>query len=110
MAYSCVLYRFPCSNVLLSEDCRASVADLGLARAADGSNTGGTGHSLQYAAPEQLLGERCTFAADMYSYGILLIEITTRSVVDKRGEWRLPIASQECPLVSPCFSQLLGEC
>ena len=58
------------------------------------------------AAPEQLLGEPCTPAVDMYSFGILLIELTTRQVVVRRGEWRLPAAPQECPQV--CTRALWG--
>ena len=51
------------------------------------------------AAPEQVLGERCTSAADMYSYGVLLVELTTRQAVHRRGTWHLPHAPEECPQV-----------
>ena len=52
-----------------------------------------------HAAPEQLMGQRCTLAADMYSFGILLIELTTQQVVSRRGHWRLPHVPKECPKV-----------
>lgn len=45
------------------------------------------------------MGQRCTLAADIYSLGVLLVELTTLSVVYKRGEWRLPRAPIDCPQV-----------
>ena len=45
------------------------------------------------------MGYRCTLAADMYGFGILLVELTTQCVVDRRGEWRLPRVPDECPQV-----------
>ena len=45
------------------------------------------------------MGERCTVAADMYSFGILLVELTTQRLGDRRGEWELPRAPEECSQV-----------
>lgn len=56
--------------------------------------------ALQLAAPELLLGERCTLAADVYSFGILLIELTTQQLGKTRGSRRLPHVPVECPAVS----------
>ena len=50
-----------------------------------------------YAAPEQLLGRRCTLAADVYSLGLLLVELTTGQVIARRGAWHLPHAPDDCP-------------
>lgn len=56
------------------------------------------------AAPEQLLGHRCTLAADVYSFGLVLVELTTHTVMRRRGQWRLPRAPEECPQASTgCF-------
>ena len=109
-----------CSNVLLSDELRASVADLGIMQAlASGSSassagpgggaaTGGSpsaasaGQRKMYAAPEQLAsGQRCTVAVDLFSFGVLLIELTTQQLAGKRGEWRLPRVPRDCPQVSP---------
>lgn len=99
--------RSPCSNVLLSDELRASVADLGVAqllakhcgggaaspssnKASSGSTAAGSsppsgdagtaegvpvmaaagpdGVAQMYAAPEQLAGQRCSTAADMYRW------------------------------------------
>ena len=149
-----------CSNVLLSRDLRASIADLGVAQALASSACtvvgftrasacecmgGGSAQPRQQenrrqaatarglcsccagnalprllgalsigltaaplpmppappapaaAAPEQLLGQRCTLAADLYSFGLLLIELTTQQLVTGRGKWRWPLVPQECP-------------
>ena len=49
------------SNVLLTEEGRAKVADMGLASmSAYFSSNGGTAGTFSYAAPELLLAERCT--------------------------------------------------
>ena len=57
------------SNVLVSAGWRASVSDLGLAQVLAGSARTAVGFTRVYAAPEQLLGQRCTLAADMYRWG-----------------------------------------
>ena len=52
------------------------------------------------AAPEQIIGHRCTLAADLYSFALLLIQLATQqAVVRHRGDWRLPRAPDECPQV-----------
>ena len=85
------------SNVLISADWRASVSDLGMAQVLAGSARTAVGFSRVYAAPEQLLGQRCTLAADMYSFGVLLAFLTTARHGDRRGEWRMPEAPEDCP-------------
>jgi serine/threonine protein kinase len=53
------------------------------------------------------MGERCTLAADVYSFGVLLTELTTQRLVRKRDEWRLPRAPEECP---PAVLALIQRC
>ena len=43
------------------------------------------------------MGQRCTLAADLYSFGLLLVELTTQQLVTRRGKWRWPRVPQECP-------------
>ena len=181
--------RHGCSNVLLSSDCRAFVADLGAARVLSTSLHGLTGFSVVYAgapgvaaatapaaaavpaaastaaagaapvdccccccavvllrathpsldaltggalmppavrllkihsvhfislplsflaAPEQLMGQRCSLAADLYSFGIQLIELITQEQSGGRGEWRLPRAPEECPQVRKRVGEWVG--
>ena len=43
------------------------------------------------------MGQRCTLAADLYSFGLLLVELTTQQLVTRRGKWRWPRVPHECP-------------
>ena len=88
---------------MLAEDLRACVGDLGSALFL-GSAVGlsAVGFSSTHAAPEVMLGDRCTPSSDVYSLGILLIELTTLAPVVTRSSWRMPIAPQDCPQVRPC--------
>ncbi|PSC75913.1 5 -nucleotidase isoform B [Micractinium conductrix] len=93
------------SNVLLTADLRACISDLGASQLAASMGRSVIGLTLCYAAPEQLLG-RCTVASDMFSFGVLLIEIATQTPVTRRGQWRLPLA----PKCSQDVLDLIKEC
>lgn len=95
------------ANVLLSADGRACLSDLGLAQALGAGVRTAAGFSRLYAAPEQLMGQRCGLAADVYSFGLLLVSLLTREVMRERGAWRLPRAPDECP---KDVVVLIGEC
>lgn len=67
------------SNVLLSADLRACIGDLGVAQVLGSCCRSAAGFTHVYAAPEQLLGQHCTLAADVYSLGVLIIEASRQA-------------------------------
>ncbi|XP_058110853.1 probable LRR receptor-like serine/threonine-protein kinase At3g47570 [Magnolia sinica] len=68
------------SNILLDDDMIAHVSDFGLARflseVAQTSSLGMKG-SIGYIAPEYAMGGKASTQGDVYSYGILLLEMIT---------------------------------
>lgn len=65
-------------NVLLSKTYEAKLSDFGISRewAVDQTLTAGIG-TMAWIAPEVLRGERYTEKADMYSFGVLMTELST---------------------------------
>ncbi|KAH9297489.1 hypothetical protein KI387_029171, partial [Taxus chinensis] len=90
------------SNILLDEDMTAHVADFGIARMIYGSDSAETGStstlavkgSMGYIAPEYGIGGEPSTKGDVYSYGIMLLQMITgrKSPADDEfgGELNLP--------------------
>ena len=73
------------SNILVSQDGHVHLLDFGIAKllvpghgtdpAPDLTQAGGRALTLQYAAPEQILGRPIGIAADVYALGVVLYEL-----------------------------------
>jgi len=81
------------SNILLTENLRAKVADFGFARLAADTESGATHVSTQvkgtagYLDPEYLSTYQLTEKSDVYSFGVLLVELVTgRRPIESKKE------------------------
>ncbi|KAK9825976.1 hypothetical protein WJX74_002642 [Apatococcus lobatus] len=98
-------------NVLLDDQHRAHVADVGLAQILSADQGGMVSYaaSFMWAAPEQLQGLPCSKASDVYSLGVVLWELCTaeQPLLRQMRPLRVP---QEAPaaiaqLITACCSQ-----
>ncbi|GAB4815065.1 hypothetical protein N2152v2_002111 [Parachlorella kessleri] len=83
-------------NILLTKEYAAKIADVGWAQILYHSYITGDGGTFNWAAPEQLIGLKCTNKVDVYSLGLVLWEICTREV-PVRGQIREIRVPEEGP-------------
>ncbi|HAN09275.1 MAG TPA: Stk1 family PASTA domain-containing Ser/Thr kinase [Clostridiales bacterium] len=70
-------------NIIITKDGQVKVADFGIATATTSSTLAVTSNaigSVHYFSPEQAKGEKVDARSDIYSFGIVLFEIFTRSM------------------------------
>ncbi|KYQ90241.1 LISK family protein kinase [Tieghemostelium lacteum] len=105
-------------NVLLGSNKRAKLCDLGLARVFDDRINKRLTYvgSDRWMAPEISMGEQYDFKVDVFSFGIVLVEIITNQVPDERYPQKrfefdnmsfLKKVPRECP---PDFASLCCDC
>jgi TolB-like protein len=67
-------------NIMLTEDGKIKITDFGLAKlrtASQVTNTGSTVGTAAYMSPEQIRGEEINMQSDIFSFGVVLYELTT---------------------------------
>lgn len=64
-------------NVLLSESWSAKLADVGVAKHCPRANTVASLGTLAWMSPEQMRGDLCGPATDIYSFGVVRISTLT---------------------------------
>ncbi|KAI9126433.1 hypothetical protein K1719_002854 [Acacia pycnantha] len=122
-AESQVIFRdFKASNILLDADFNAKLSDFGLAK--EGPSGDKTHVSTQvvgtlgYAAPEYVSTGRLTAKSDVYSYGVVLLELMTgrRAYDESRGvveqnlvQWAKPYLSDKRKLLRIMDTKLGGR-
>ncbi|KAI4386311.1 hypothetical protein MLD38_004252 [Melastoma candidum] len=118
-----VIYRdFKTSNILLDLDYNAKLSDFGLAK--DGP-VGEKSHvstrimgTYGYAAPEYIMTGHLTSRSDVYSYGVVLLELLTgRKSLDKSRpareqnltDWAVPFLKEKKKILNIADPRLNGD-
>lgn len=92
------------SNILITEDGRAKIADFGISQTADGpahTEVGVVVGTLAYLAPERLRGEPATTASDIYATGVVLSQMAAGRAVDPTLTYAIESATATDPAMRP---------
>ncbi|RIA80463.1 kinase-like domain-containing protein [Glomus cerebriforme] len=106
------------SGNLLIDVSYAAIGDLGLCHPADQSNSNDVYGVMPYVAPEVLRGKEFTQAADIYSFGIIMWELSSGYRPFAEIPHNLQLALRICDGVRPaivdgtpkCYKELMQKC
>ncbi|KAJ4796704.1 Kinase superfamily protein [Rhynchospora pubera] len=118
-----VIYRdFKTSNILLDEEFNAKLSDFGLAKAGPVGEKSHVSTRIMgtygYAAPEYIMTGHLTAMSDVYSYGVVLLELLTgRKSLDRSrpareqtlADWAFPLLTQKKKVLAIVDPRLAGE-
>ncbi|RIB25331.1 kinase-like domain-containing protein, partial [Gigaspora rosea] len=101
-------------NILLSQDISGGIisyiADLGLSRKIEESDSEGVYGVLPYVAPEVLNKQPYTTASDIYSFGVIMAEISTGKPPYYDIDYDVNLAIRICNGLRPEFDKSIPEC
>ncbi|RIB25330.1 kinase-like domain-containing protein [Gigaspora rosea] len=109
-------------NILLSQDISGSIisyiADLGLSRKKEESDSEGIYGILPYVAPEVLNKQPYTTASDIYSFGVIMTEISAGKPpycdidydVNLASKIRMGLRPEFAKGIPECYIQLANQC
>ncbi|KAK9831443.1 hypothetical protein WJX81_005925 [Elliptochloris bilobata] len=97
-------------NILLARDYTAKLADVGLAKLMmrDCLSTLRDVGTFAWAAPEVLLGQKCTEKVDIFSFGVILWELSTGEAPGGRQLRNLRVPEEAPPEVDAIIESCLG--
>jgi serine/threonine protein kinase len=112
------------ANVGFNKDGVPKIFDLGLAREINTLKPKEVAGSLRYMSPEVALGQGASTKSDIYSFGVLLWEITTlgkpfdqiahtkKDFYTKviKGSWRPSVTPSVSMMIPPGLAQLIAAC
>ncbi|CAI8605963.1 unnamed protein product [Vicia faba] len=112
-AEQCVLHRdIKSANVLLDTDFSTKLGDFGMAKLVDPvlrtQRTGVVG-TYGYLAPEYINGGRASKESDMYSFGIVALELATGRRIFQNGLWCTHSNDKERPKAYEVIKVLQNE-
>ncbi|CAM9605913.1 unnamed protein product, partial [Choristocarpus tenellus] len=73
------------SNFLLDSDWHCKLSDFGMAREVSNNGKMTICGTDEYMAPEMLFNEDFSYPADMFSFGMVLLEVITRKKIGEKG-------------------------
>lgn len=104
------------SNLLVTENWKIKVCDFGFGRMVEVDSLMTTCGTNQWMAPEVSLGEKYNHKADVFSYGMVLVELLTRKKPPKRipgnaFKFDIKLIAQHIPQQTPRgFIELIDIC